>query len=104
MLIKLAVSICLMIILLHESDFVDAQTHPTRAVRVIVPSTAGGGADVLARLIADQISRSHAQAVVVENRPGASNTIGTEAVARDYAAFTRIQYEEYGRVIRGREN
>ena len=54
----------------------------TRTIKIIVPSTAGGGADTLARLLGDQISRKQGQTVVVENRPGASNTIGTEAVAR----------------------
>jgi tripartite-type tricarboxylate transporter receptor subunit TctC len=53
-----------------------------RTIKVIVPSTAGGGADTLARLLGDQISRKQGQTIVVENRPGASNTIGTEAVAR----------------------
>ena len=42
----------------------------------------GGGADILARLLADQISRTQNVTMVVENRPGASNTIGTEAAAR----------------------
>jgi tripartite-type tricarboxylate transporter receptor subunit TctC len=54
----------------------------TRTIKIIVPSTAGGGADTLARLLSDQISRKQGQTIVVENRPGASNTIGTEAVAR----------------------
>src|SRR5437868_15236178 len=54
----------------------------SRTVKLIVPSTAGGGADVLARLLADQIGKAQGQTVVVENRPGAGNTIGTEAVAR----------------------
>jgi len=57
-----------------------AQTAAT--IKIIVPSTAGGGADTLARLLGDQISRKQGQTIVVENRPGASNTIGTEAVAR----------------------
>ena len=60
------------------------RTRPgaTRTIKIIVPSTAGGGADTLARLLGDQISRKQGQTIVVENRPGASNTIGTEAVAR----------------------
>src|SRR3954464_15148757 len=53
-----------------------------RTIRIIVPSTAGGGADTLARLLADQISRAQGQTLVVENRPGASNTIGTEVASR----------------------
>jgi len=54
----------------------------TATIKIIVPSTAGGGADTLARLLGDQIGRKQGQTIVVENRPGASNTIGTEAVAR----------------------
>ncbi len=54
----------------------------SRTIKLIVPSTAGGGADVLARLLADQIGKAQGQTMVVENRPGAGNTIGTEAVAR----------------------
>jgi tripartite-type tricarboxylate transporter receptor subunit TctC len=54
----------------------------TRTVKIIVPSTPGGGADVLARLLADQMSKTQGHTFVVENRPGASNTIGTEAVSR----------------------
>ena len=51
-------------------------------IKIVVPSTPGGGADVLARMLADQISRAQGRTLVVENRPGAGNTIGTEAVAR----------------------
>jgi tripartite-type tricarboxylate transporter receptor subunit TctC len=61
---------------------VPASAQTTRTIKIIVPSTAGGGADTLARLLGDQISRKQGQTIVVENRPGASNTIGTEAVAR----------------------
>ncbi|MCC6779972.1 MAG: tripartite tricarboxylate transporter substrate binding protein [Hyphomicrobiales bacterium] len=54
----------------------------TRTTRIIVPSTPGGGADILARLLAEQIGRMQGVTMVVENRPGAGNTIGTEAAAR----------------------
>jgi tripartite-type tricarboxylate transporter receptor subunit TctC len=60
-----------------------ATSAPTaRTIKIIVPSSVGGGADILARLLADQIGRTQSVTVVVENRPGASNTIGTEAAAR----------------------
>jgi tripartite-type tricarboxylate transporter receptor subunit TctC len=59
-----------------------AQAQTPRTIKIIVPSTPGGGADVLARLLADQISRTQGATLVVENRPGASNTIGTEAASR----------------------
>jgi tripartite-type tricarboxylate transporter receptor subunit TctC len=59
-----------------------AHAQTSRTIKIIVPSTAGGGADVLARMLADQIAKAQGQTIVVENRPGAGNTIGTEAVAR----------------------
>jgi tripartite-type tricarboxylate transporter receptor subunit TctC len=57
-----------------------AQSAPT--LRLVSPSTAGGGSDTLARILGDQISRKQGRTVVVENRPGAGNVIGTEYVAR----------------------
>jgi tripartite-type tricarboxylate transporter receptor subunit TctC len=59
-----------------------ASSQAAKTIKIIVPSSAGGGADILARVLADQISRQQGVAVAVENRPGASNTIGTEVVSR----------------------
>src|SRR4051812_32732060 len=59
-----------------------AAAQSTLTLRLVSPSTAGGGSDTLARLLADQISRKQGRTVVVENRPGAGNVIGTEYVAR----------------------
>lgn len=58
---------------------VAAQSFPTRAVRVIVPSPPGDGSDLTARALAQRLSESWGQPVVVENRPGAGGRIGTEA-------------------------
>ncbi|WP_416139207.1 Bug family tripartite tricarboxylate transporter substrate binding protein [Halomonas sp. HK25] len=54
---------------------------PDKPIRLVVPSTAGGGADVIARLYADRMSDLLDQPVVVENRPGASTMIGSRQVA-----------------------
>ncbi len=60
-----------------------AQTaFPSHPVRVIVPYTPGGAADIAARLLAEQLPSSWGQPVVVENRAGANGIIGTEAVAK----------------------
>jgi tripartite-type tricarboxylate transporter receptor subunit TctC len=56
--------------------------YPTKPVRIIVPYSAGGPADIYARFIGDRLQRSLGQPFVVENRPGAGAIIGTEAVAK----------------------
>ena len=69
-------------LLLIAAPMQAAWSQTAQTMKIVVPSTAGGGADTIARLLADHIGKSQSQAVVVENRPGASNTIGTEFVAR----------------------
>ena len=59
-----------------------AQTYPDRPIRLIAPFPAGGLADVLARAVGDELTRSLGQPVIVENRTGAGGNIGAEAVAR----------------------
>ena len=56
--------------------------YPARTVRIIVPSTPGGITDLLARVIGQGLSQSWGQPVVIENRPGADELIGTEAVVK----------------------
>ena len=59
-----------------------AQTYPSKPVRIVVPSSPGGIIDLVTRLVAQQMSVQMGQPLVIENRPGASTNIGTEAVAR----------------------
>src|SRR5262245_6783939 len=70
-------AICLAPLLLDQAS---AQTT-ARPIKLVVPFAAGGGADIVARLVGEQIGRSHGSTVIVENRPGAGTVIGTEAVA-----------------------
>ncbi len=58
------------------------EAYPARTVRLIVPYTPGTGIDILARTLGQKLSDAWKVAVVVENRPGASGAIGTEAVAK----------------------
>ena len=58
-----------------------AQDYPTRTIRMIVPTGAGGITDILARLVGKSITDQLGQPVVIENRPGAGGTIGTRAAA-----------------------
>ncbi len=59
-----------------------AQTFPSKPRHIVVPFPPGGAADVSTRLIADQMSQALGQPVIVDNRPGGSTIIGSEAVAR----------------------
>ena len=59
-----------------------AQTYPTKNITMIVPSAPAGSTDIMARLIGEQLQQAWGQPVVIDNRPGASGNIGTEAVAR----------------------
>ena len=60
----------------------NAFSQEARTIKIIVPFPPGGGIDVLARLMAEQIGRTQSVTVVVENRPGAGTVIGSEAVFR----------------------
>jgi tripartite-type tricarboxylate transporter receptor subunit TctC len=61
---------------------VAAQTYPTRLIKIVAPFPAGGPTDVLARLMADELSTALGQPVMVENRPGgAGGTLGVRVVA-----------------------
>jgi len=59
-----------------------AQSYPSRPVKIVVPATPGGAIDLIARTLAEKMTASLGQPVVVENKPGASNNLGTDFVAK----------------------
>jgi tripartite-type tricarboxylate transporter receptor subunit TctC len=59
-----------------------AATYPAKPIRLVVPFPPGSGTDILARILAQEMSKSWKQTVVVDNRPGASTIIGTDIVAK----------------------
>ena len=61
---------------------VSAQDYPSRPVRMLVGYAPGGGMDTIARVLGPKLTQALGQQFVVENRPGASGNIGTQAVAR----------------------
>src|ERR1700747_3075366 len=66
--------------LVLASEGTSPQTQ--RTIKLIVPSAPGGATDLLARLLGEQIGRTQGATVVIDNRPGAGEVIGTEAAAR----------------------
>jgi tripartite-type tricarboxylate transporter receptor subunit TctC len=59
-----------------------AQAYPTRPIRIVVPATTGGAIDLIARSLAEKMPGSLGQPVIVENKPGAANNLGTDFVAK----------------------
>lgn len=73
-------AICAGLALLPERA--DAQPYPSRPIRIIVPAAPGGGIDILARIVGQKLAESWGQPVVVENRAGASGSLGASLAAR----------------------
>lgn len=69
-------------LLMQLTSAVQATEYPTRTIRMVIPFAPGGGSDVLGRALADKMSGELGVSVIVENKPGASSIIGTEAVAK----------------------
>jgi tripartite-type tricarboxylate transporter receptor subunit TctC len=74
--------VCLALLALPAAPVVAQENWPARPVRLIVPSSPGGGSDIYARLLAQGLGQSLKQQFVVENRPGAGGIIGAEIAAR----------------------
>lgn len=77
-----ALMACLLLGLAAAAPGSWAQTYPTQTIRIVVPFTAGGGGDMLARLLAPRLGDALKQQVLVENKPGASGIIATDAVIK----------------------
>jgi tripartite-type tricarboxylate transporter receptor subunit TctC len=77
-----------------------AEAYPTRPIKIIVPTPAGGPVDVIARLIGNYLTSSLGQAVVIDNRPGAGNTIGSkEAAQAEPDGYTLLYSSASGLVL-----
>src|SRR5258706_11108260 len=84
------ISLCAVILGVHGVE-VSAQSYPSKPIRFLVPFTAGGGADAMARQGAPQVSERFGQQLVVENRGAAGRTVrhgvGGEAAAGGFNIF-----------------
>ncbi len=68
--------------LMIETSAVQAQPYPNRPIQLIIPIPAGGGGDVNGRLLVEDLTKILGQQIVVVNKPGASDTLGTDALAK----------------------
>jgi tripartite-type tricarboxylate transporter receptor subunit TctC len=76
------------------------EAFPTRPIKIIVPTPAGGPVDVIARLVGNYLASSLGQAVVIDNRPGAGNTIGSkEAAQAEPDGYTLLYSSASGLVL-----
>jgi tripartite-type tricarboxylate transporter receptor subunit TctC len=78
------------------STHAQTDTWPNKPIKIITPTPAGMGSDVFARRYAEQLSKILKAAVVVENRPGALSTLGTDAVAKSQADGYTILFSTAG--------
>ena len=79
---KVVIRAALALLPLLASGDAGAQGWPTRPIKMIVTQAAGGTPDIICRTIGVRLTRALGQQIVVENRPGAANTIGAQAAAR----------------------
>src|SRR5712691_10666595 len=76
------------------------EPYPARPIKIIVPTPAGGPVDVIGRLVANHLATANGQTVVVDNRPGAGNTIGSkEAAQAEPDGYTLLYSSASGLVI-----
>ena len=73
-----------------------AQSYPARPVRIIVPFAAGGPSDILARVLAQKLSASWKQSVIVDNRAGAGGSLGASIAAKSAPDGTTLLLSDTG--------
>jgi tripartite-type tricarboxylate transporter receptor subunit TctC len=91
----LAIALCL-----GSAHLVQAETYPLRPIKIIVPTPAGGPVDVIARLTGNYLTAAVGQPVVIDNRPGAGNTLGSkEAAQAEPDGYTLLYSSASGLVL-----
>jgi len=79
-----------------------AQSYPNHAIQLIIPIPAGGGGDVNGRILVDDLSKILGQQIIVTNKPGASDTLGTDALAKSKKDGYTLGYSSAGAMVYSR--
>ena len=79
---KLIPSALALFAVVAAASMAPAQDYPTRPITLVVPYAAGGGNDVMGRIVGEKMSRTLGQQVVIDNRPGAGGALATRQVAK----------------------
>src|SRR4051794_9209850 len=74
--------LCAIAALLLAATLASAQPYPAKPVRIVVPFPPGGGVDIVSRAVSEKLSARLGQPLVIDNKPGAGTTIGTDAAAK----------------------
>lgn len=77
-----------------------AGSYPTKPIRLVVPSAPGGGTDIIARLIAQGLTESWGQTVVVDNRGGAGGMEPLTSTPEEFADLIRRELPRWHRVVK----
>ena len=93
---KLAGSLLIAAVMIH-CGVAAAQNYPTKTVRIIVPFSAGGGTDIMARTLSQRLTENMGQTFIVDNRPGGNGLIGAELfrILCDFVRRLAIEHNRF---------
>ncbi len=83
---------------------VNAQTYPSRPIQLIIPIPAGGGGDVNGRILAEELGKILGQQIIVTNKPGGSETLGTDILAKSKKDGYTLEYTGASPMVYARVN
>jgi tripartite-type tricarboxylate transporter receptor subunit TctC len=100
--IVIATTVTSVFLLFLTATPVHAQSYPSRPIHFIIPIPAGGGGDIIGRILVDELGKIIGQQIVVTNKPGASDTLGTDALAKSKNDGYTLGYSDSAAMVYSR--
>ena len=100
--IVIAAAVTSVFVLSLAATAVHAQSYPNHSIQMIIPIPAGGGGDVNGRILADEMGKLLGQQIIVTNKPGASDTLGTDALAKSKKDGYTLGYTDWAALVYSR--